>query len=76
MYDLTERYHVHITNTKTGRVKTAKIWLDNLDVFEKGSLTKKELSEAVNIIQKNQTKFITQIELVKQGKKIKPLKLK
>jgi len=42
MYDLTERYHVHITNTKKGRHKTAKIWLDTLDIFEKGNLNRRE----------------------------------
>ena len=76
MHDLTERYHVHITNTKKGRQKTAKVWLDNLEIFEKGSLSKKELKDAVNVLEAHQNEMITQIEKVRKGIKVKPLKFK
>ncbi len=33
-YDLTESLHLHIVNTKSERSKSAKIWLDTLEIFE------------------------------------------
>lgn len=74
MFDLTERYHVHITNTKTGRQKVAKVWLDNLEVFEQGVLTDKEINLALELLKENKVKFIKQIEKVRGSERIKTLK--
>ena len=49
-YDLVERMHVHVSNTKSRSGKPAKIWLDTLDVFEQGSLAKKEISLALKLL--------------------------
>ena len=35
-YDLRERYHLHVVNTKGRKTLAAKIWLDPIEVFEKG----------------------------------------
>ncbi|GAB3320461.1 hypothetical protein GCM10027299_13750 [Larkinella ripae] len=51
-YDLSERMHVHVSNTKSRRGKSAKIWLDTLEVFETGSLTTKEINTAVKLLEK------------------------
>ena len=52
-YDLIERMHVHVSNTKSRSGKPAKIWLDTLEVFETGNLTKKEISTALTLLAKN-----------------------
>lgn len=52
-YDLVERMHVHISNTKSRSGKPAKIWLDTLDVFERGNLTKEEISLALTLLARN-----------------------
>ena len=51
-YDLVERMHVHVSNTKSRSGRSAKIWLDTLDVFEQGSLTEKEISVALKLLAK------------------------
>lgn len=52
-YDLIERMHVHVSNTKSRSGKPAKIWLDTLDVFERGNLTAKEISTALTLLRQN-----------------------
>ncbi len=52
-YDLIERMHVHVSNTKSRSGKPAKIWLDTLEVFESGNLTKKEISRALALLATN-----------------------
>lgn len=52
-YDLIERMHVYVSNTKSRSGKPAKIWLDTLEVFESGDLTKKEISTALTLLAKN-----------------------
>jgi len=45
-YDLSERWHIHIANNKSERKRSAKIWLDTLEVFERG-LSQKEINTAM-----------------------------
>ncbi|GAB3641826.1 DUF4160 domain-containing protein [Spirosoma arcticum] len=52
-YDLIERMHVHVSNTKSRSGKPAKIWLDTLEVFEQGNLTNKEISTALKLLATN-----------------------
>ena len=51
-YDLVERMHVHVSNTKSRSGKPAKIWLDTLELFEAGSLSTKEISIALKLLGK------------------------
>ena len=53
-YDLIERMHVHVSNTKSRSGRSAKIWLDSLDVFERGSLSEKEISTALKLLAKHE----------------------
>ncbi len=76
MYDLTERYHVHVTNTKGGRRKTAKIWIDTIEIFDEGSLNKTEINQAIKVLQRNREEIIARIEIIRNGEKPRPLKLK
>ena len=52
-YDLVERMHVHVSNTKSRSGKPAKIWLDTLEVFEPGNLTRKEISTVLGVLTNN-----------------------
>ena len=68
-YDLIERMHVHVSNTKSRSGKPAKIWLDTLDVFEKGNLTTKEISLALTLLNKNKEAIRRSIvEFANEGK--------
>jgi hypothetical protein len=57
-YDLTERLHLHIVNARSERSRSAKIWLDTLEIFEEGSLTKKELKVCQQFIEENLDKIL------------------
>ena len=52
-YDLIERMHVYVSNTKSRTGKSAKIWLDTLEIFEQGNLTDKEISTALKMLATN-----------------------
>lgn len=52
-YDLRERFHLHVVNTKGRDTLAAKIWLDPLEISEKGHLSKSELRIALKLIGKN-----------------------
>ena len=43
-YDLKERYHVHVSNTRTRKGRDAKIWIDKAKVHQKGDLSGEELN--------------------------------
>ena len=73
-FDLTERKHLHVVNRRNYKY-SAKIWLDNATVFEKGLLSDVELNLACKLIKQNKTKIDVEIENFMQGKKTKPLKL-
>jgi hypothetical protein len=76
-YDaLNEPPHLHIAKEKGNRQRSAKIWLESLEIAEKGSLKEKELNEALRIMKENQAALLDLFEKVKNGEKIKTLKLK
>ena len=76
-YDaLNEPPHLHIAKEKGSRQRSAKIWLESLEIAENGSLKEKELNEALRIMKENQAALLDLFEKVKNGEKIKTLKLK
>jgi hypothetical protein len=76
-YDaLKEPPHLHVVKEKGNRQRSAKIWLETLKVQEKGTLSDKELNQAIKLIQDNQLILINSFNKVKNGKKITTLKLK
>ncbi|MEO8146614.1 MAG: DUF4160 domain-containing protein [Bacteroidia bacterium] len=75
-YDLSERLHLHIFNKKGSYANSAKIWLDTLEVFEKGNLTSKEINVASKLIEKNKMEIINSIERFRSGEKVKTIELK
>jgi hypothetical protein len=75
-YDaLNEPPHLHIVKEKGNRQRSAKIWLEDFVVADKGTLTEKELNLALKLIQENQTQFIQVFNKVKNGHKIKTINL-
>ena len=76
-YDaLNEPPHLHIVKEKGSRQRSAKVWLESLIVAESGTLSEKELNKAINLIKVNQKEFIDAFYKVKNGEKIKTIKLK
>lgn len=76
-YDaLNERPHVHITKENGNRDYTAKLWLDNLEWHEKGSLTQKELNEAHEMAEKYHQELLEAFEARKRGEKYLVIKMK
>jgi Domain of unknown function (DUF4160) len=74
-YDLAERAHLHVSNNKRGRARSAKIWLDNLEIFEKGNLSSRELKEAQHAIATNLDAIAKQISNFAEGKDVMLLNL-
>lgn len=74
-YDLTERLHLHIVNSRSERSRSAKIWLDTLEIFEEGSLTKKELKVCQKLIEENINEILEQINRFAQGEKVEIINL-
>jgi hypothetical protein len=67
---------LHIVKEKGNRQRSAKIWLETFKVAETGSLTERELNQAINLIKKNQAILIDSFNKVKRGEKITTIKLK
>ena len=74
-YDLTERLHLHIVNTKSERSRSAKIWLDTFEIFEEGSLSKKELKTCQKLIEENIDDILEQIKRFSEGQKVEIINL-
>jgi hypothetical protein len=75
-YDLQERRHVHIARTKNGFQRTAKFWLEpELELFERGDFTDKELRHIKNALRVHQDAIGEQITAFSQGVKVRPLNL-
>jgi hypothetical protein len=68
--------HLHVVREKGNRQRSAKIWLETLLVAEKGTLSDQELNKAISLIKTNQAALIDAFNRVKQGQKIKTIKLK
>ena len=76
-YDaLNEPPHLHVAKEKGNRQRSAKIWLQSLQVAEPGSLTEAELNQVVRLIEANQQTLLTAFAQVKAGQKIKTIRLK
>ena len=76
-YDaLKEPPHLHIAKEKGNRQRSAKIWLTNFIVAERGSLTDTDLNQALRLIKNNQKILIDSFNKIKKGKKITTLKFK
>ena len=73
---LNEPPHLHIVKEKGNRQRSAKVWLKSLKVAEQGTLTDKELNQAINLIKQNQTVLIDAFNKVKNGQKVITIKLK
>ena len=67
---------MHVVKEKGNRQRSAKIWLETFNVAEKGTLTEKELNQAISLIKKNQIILIEAFNMVKDGQKITTIKLK
>jgi hypothetical protein len=67
---------LHVVKEKGNRQRSAKIWLETFNVAEKGTLTEKELNQAISLIKKNQIILIEAFNMVKDGQKITTIKLK
>lgn len=76
VYDLIERMHLHVSNTKSRSGKPAKIWLDTLEVFETGNLTKKEISTALTLLAESREILEQSIFQFSAGEKAKTLNLR
>lgn len=74
-YDLSERWHVHVANNRSERKRSAKIWLDTLEVFEQGNLSRKEINLAVSVLKDNKDKFLEALLTFAAGGKPKTLRL-
>lgn len=74
-YDLSERLHVHISNTKSRTGNPAKIWLDTLEVFETGSLTKKEIKTAINLLSTYKEQLAESVRIFAANGKVKPIQM-
>ena len=74
-FDINERRHLHIVNKRSYK-HSAKIWIDDCSVFEKGSLNKEELSLARKLILANRLEIEHEIDNFIHGEKTKLLKLK
>lgn len=75
-YDLVERMHVHVSNTKSRSGRSAKIWLDTLDIFERGSLTEKEISTALNLLVRHKDNIEASIRTFSINGEVKTLHLR
>ena len=72
---LNEPPHLHIVKEKGNRQRSAKIWINTLEVANKGTLTEKELNTAIKLITKHKAELIKSFNKVKQGKKISTINL-
>ena len=76
-YDaLNEPPHLHIVKEKGNRQRSAKIWLESFKVAQRGTLSEKEVNEAIRLMKKYQSELKDSFEKVKKGVKIKTIKLK
>jgi hypothetical protein len=73
---LNEPPHLHIAKEKGNRQRSAKIWLETLKIAEKGTLSTKELNEAIKVIKENKQTLIDSFNKIKKGGKVKTLKFK
>ena len=68
--------HLHIVKEKGMRQKSAKIWLNTMEIAEKGTLTDSDINLALKVIKLHQVELLESFEKHKQGKKVKTIKFK
>ena len=71
-----ERKHIHIFRTNSKNVKGAKVWLDDLSIFERGDFTEKELNQIKKDLDKYYELTVSQVEKVLNGEKTKAILIK
>ncbi|MCK6382684.1 MAG: DUF4160 domain-containing protein [Leptospiraceae bacterium] len=74
--DLNERIHVHVLKSQEyGRV--GKFWIEpEIELFETGNLTKKDIALLQKILKKNLEKVKTQINTFRRTGKVKMITLR
>jgi hypothetical protein len=76
-YDaLHEPAHLHVVKEKGNRQRSAKIWLDTLEVVDRGTLNDSDLSQALKVIRENREALLKSFNNIKAGKKITTLKIR
>ena len=75
IFDLSERLYLHVFSKNKRRDAAAKIWLNPIEIFDKGGLTQKELNTSLKIIENNSDEIAAAINSFKEGNKIKTIKL-
>jgi len=73
--DLSERWHLHISNGRN-YIWPAKIWIDDCSIFDPGGLSPQELILAQRLIDKNKDEVLKIISDFQEGKKTKSIDLK
>ncbi|MFZ9504219.1 MAG: DUF4160 domain-containing protein [Cyclobacteriaceae bacterium] len=70
---LNEPPHIHVVKEKKKRQRSAKIWLESLEVARKGTLSDVELTIALNLLRRNKTLFLNSFKELKNGHKVKTI---
>jgi len=75
-YDaLNEPPHLHVVKEKGNRQRSAKIWIESLKIAEKGTLSEKDLKNALRIIKIHQTLLLESFYQIQKGLKINTIHL-
>ena len=70
-----KRKHVHVEIRKGHKRRLAKFWLEpDVELFDKGNLSSKEIKEAEKMIYENYLLLISQIEKFFNGEDITTIK--
>jgi hypothetical protein len=67
--------HLQIAKEKGKKQRSARIWLNTLEIKEKGSLSDSELNTALNQIKNNRYKLMKSYKMLIEGKKINTIYL-
>jgi plasmid replication initiation protein len=71
---LNEPPHLHVAKEKGKRQRSAKIWINTLEIAHKGSLNDADLKQALKIIKGHKQVLTDSFNRVKEGKKITTIK--
>lgn len=70
---LNEPPHIHVVKEKNCKQRSAKIWLYNLKIANRGSFSKKEMSLAIKVIKLHKKEILFSFQQIQQGKRIKTI---